>query len=146
VHKLVEATDISHDPVISILHEQLDIKKLSARWVPRLLTVNHKRNRITISKQCLEMFLRNPDEFLHRFTLLWMKHGSITSPETKEQSKQWTSPGEPTPKKVKTVKSAGKMITTVFWNARCIIHILYLSSKRLVAITMQPYWSVLTTF
>jgi len=32
-----------------------------------LLTVNHKRNRVTISKQCLEMFQRNPDEFLRRF-------------------------------------------------------------------------------
>ena len=31
VHELVEATGISHDTVISILHEQLGMKKLSAR-------------------------------------------------------------------------------------------------------------------
>ncbi|KAG5342899.1 AP1G1 protein, partial [Acromyrmex heyeri] len=32
-------------------------------------TLNHfkKRDRVTISKQCLEMFQRNPDEFLRRF-------------------------------------------------------------------------------
>ena len=53
--------------MISILHEQLGMKKLSARWVPRLLTVDHKRDRVTISKQCLEMFQRNPAEFLCRF-------------------------------------------------------------------------------
>jgi len=52
--------------VISILHEQLDMKKLSAKWMPRLLTVDHKRNRVTISKKYLEMFQRNP-EFLHQF-------------------------------------------------------------------------------
>ena len=34
VRELVEATDISHSIVISILHEQLGMKKLSARWVP----------------------------------------------------------------------------------------------------------------
>jgi len=34
VHELVEATGISHGTVISILHEQLGMKKLSARWVP----------------------------------------------------------------------------------------------------------------
>ncbi|XP_018307239.1 putative uncharacterized protein FLJ37770 [Mycetomoellerius zeteki] len=56
VRELVEATGISHGTVISILHEQLGMKKLSARWVPRLLTVDHKRDRVTISKQCLEMF------------------------------------------------------------------------------------------
>ncbi|EGI64473.1 hypothetical protein G5I_07085 [Acromyrmex echinatior] len=44
VRELVEATGISHSTVISILHEQLSMKKLSARWVPRLLTVDHKRD------------------------------------------------------------------------------------------------------
>ena len=44
VRELVEVTNISHGTVISILHEQLSMKKLSARWVPRLLTVDHKRD------------------------------------------------------------------------------------------------------
>ncbi|KAG5323773.1 SETMR methyltransferase, partial [Pseudoatta argentina] len=56
VRELIEATGISHGTVISILHEQLGMKKLSARWVPRLLTVDHKRNRVVVPKQCLEMF------------------------------------------------------------------------------------------
>ncbi|KAG5337044.1 SETMR methyltransferase, partial [Acromyrmex charruanus] len=67
-----------------ILHEQLGMKKLSARWVPRLLTVDHKRDRMTISKQCLEIFQRNPDEFLRRFITMdeiWIHY--FTS-ETKE--------------------------------------------------------------
>jgi len=51
VRELVETTDISHGTMISILHEQLDMKK--ARWVPRLLTVDHKRDCVIISKQCL---------------------------------------------------------------------------------------------
>ena len=63
---VVEATGISHGTVISILHEQLGMKKLSARWMLRLLIVDYKRDRV-ISKQCLEMFQRNPDEFLRRF-------------------------------------------------------------------------------
>ncbi|GFW24049.1 mariner transposase [Trichonephila clavipes] len=35
----------------------------------------------------------------------WVHH---FTPETKEQPKQWTDKGELTPKKVKTVSSAGK--------------------------------------
>ncbi|KAG5329647.1 SETMR methyltransferase, partial [Acromyrmex charruanus] len=102
VREVVEATGISHGTVISILHEQLDMKKLSARWVPRLLTVNHKRDCVTISKQCLEMFQRNPDEFLHRFVTVNETWIHYFTPETKEQSKQWTSPNELAPKKAKT--------------------------------------------
>jgi len=56
--------------MISILHEQLDMKKLSARWVPHLLNVDHKRDCVTISKQRLEIFQRNPDEFLRRFIIV----------------------------------------------------------------------------
>ncbi|XP_018395973.1 PREDICTED: uncharacterized protein LOC108774379 [Cyphomyrmex costatus] len=44
VRELVEATGISHNTVISILHEQLNMKKLLVKWVPRLLTVDHKRD------------------------------------------------------------------------------------------------------
>ena len=121
VREFVEATGISHGTVISILHEQLSMKKLSVRWVPRLFTVYNKRDRVTISKQYLEMFQRKPDEFLRRFITveIWIHY--FTS-ETKEQSKQWTSPSKPAPKKVKTVK-AGKVMATVFWDARSIIHI-----------------------
>jgi len=50
---------------------------------------------------------------------------------------------KPAPKKAKTVKSAGKVMATVFWDARDIIHIDYLlSSKRSMTITMQPYWII----
>jgi len=38
---------MSKDPVSHILHEILGMRKLSARWVPRLLTPDNKRNRET---------------------------------------------------------------------------------------------------
>ncbi|KAG5342896.1 SETMR methyltransferase, partial [Acromyrmex heyeri] len=80
VRELVKATGISHGTVISILYEH------GNRWVPRLLTVDHKRDRVTISKQCLEMFQRNPNEFLCRFITVdetWIHYFTL---ETKEQS------------------------------------------------------------
>jgi len=52
--------------------------------------------------------------------------------KTKEQSKQWILSGEPAPKKTKIVKSAGKVMATVFWDARGIIHIDYLPSKQTI--------------
>ena len=130
VGELVEVTGISHGTVISILHGQLGMKKLSARWMSRLLTVDHKRNRVTISnvwrcsnviQMILRRFITVNETWIHYFT-----------PETKEQSKQWTSPSEPAPKKAKTVKSAEKVMVTVFWDIRGIIHIDYLLSKQTI--------------
>ena len=42
--------------------------------------------------------------------------------KTKKQSKQWISPDESASKKAKTVKLAGKVMATIFWDARGIIH------------------------
>jgi len=78
--------------------------------VPCLLIVDHKRDPVTISKQCMEMFQHYPDEFLRQFITVetWILY--FTS-ETKEQSKQWTSPGESASKKAKTVSRSERRWT-----------------------------------
>jgi len=148
VREFVEATGISYGTVISILHEQLCMKKLSARWVPRLFTVDHKCDRVTISRfnvwRCFNVIQMNFCVNL----LLWTKHGSITSHRRNSQTNGLL--GKPVPKKAKTIKSAGKMMVTVFWDTRGIIHIDYDAtfrrSKRSMAIITQLYWTVSTTF
>ena len=99
--------------------------------MPRFLTIEHKCNRVTISIKCVALFKRNKDEFLHRFVTVdetWIHHNT---PETK-QCKQWILPGELAPKKAKVGLSANKVMATVFWNARGVIHIDYLPKGRTI--------------
>ena len=142
VREIAETVGISKDRVGHILHEILGMRKLSARWVPRLLTPDNKRTRETTSEQCLTLFKRNPKEFLRRFVTVdetWI-HWYI--PETKEQSKQCILPGECVPKKAKTVPSAGKVMATVFWDSQGVIYIDYLrKAKRSQGFTMPNYWA-----
>ncbi|KAH8272031.1 hypothetical protein KR018_007033, partial [Drosophila ironensis] len=70
------------------LHEYLDMKKLSPRWVPRLLTLDHKRNRVTTSNAYLAMFRRSPDEFFRCFVTMDETWIHTNMPETKKQSKK----------------------------------------------------------
>ena len=94
VREIAEIVGISDERVRNILHEHLNKKKLSARWVPRLLTIDQKRTRVTTSEAGLAMFKLNKKEFLRRFITVdetWIHH---YTPETKEQSKQWISTGE----------------------------------------------------
>ena len=70
--EIADIVDISTERIQNILHE-----KLVMRTVPRLLTVEQKRNRMTISEHCLHMFKRNPKEFLRRFVTVdetWIHH------------------------------------------------------------------------
>ena len=58
------------------------MRKLSARWVPRLLTVDQKRVRMNISNALLAQFRRNKSEFWRRLITVdetWIHH---YTPET----------------------------------------------------------------
>ncbi|QQP52895.1 Putative mariner transposase [Caligus rogercresseyi] len=115
VREIVEAIGISHGSVVSILKDHLAMKKLSARWVPRLLTIDHKRNRVTTSMECLALFNRNKDEFFRRFVT-----------------------------KAKVGLSANKVMATLFWDARGVIHIDYLQKGR--TMNGEYYTSLLDRF
>jgi hypothetical protein len=70
VREIAETIGISKERVGYILHEELDMKKLCARWVPRLLIADQKLTRMKISEQCLEHFNKNETDFVHRFITL----------------------------------------------------------------------------
>ena len=93
---------------------------------------NNKRNHVVDSEATLALFRRNPDKFLRRYITVdgtWIRH---YTPQTKEKPKQWIFEGERAAKKAKTVKSAGKVMATVFWNARGIIYIDYLEKRQTI--------------
>jgi [histone H3]-lysine36 N-dimethyltransferase SETMAR len=99
---------------------------------------------VTASEECRARIQRNPRDFFIRFVTVdetWIHH---YTPETKEQSKQWTARGESTPKKAKTVPSAGKVMATIFWDSQGVILIDYLQKGR--TITGQYYSDLLTRF
>ena len=50
------------------------------------------------------------ETWIHRYT-----------PESKQQSKQWTETGCSAPKKTRSVPSAGKVMVSVFWDAEGIL-------------------------
>ena len=54
------------------------------------------------------------------------------TPETKEQSKQWTEAGGSAPKKAKTVQQAGKVMASVFWDYKGILLIDYLQKGKTI--------------
>jgi histone-lysine N-methyltransferase SETMAR len=77
VREIAETIGILKERVGYILHEELDVKKLCAGWVPRLLTAHQKRTRIKISEQCLERFNKNKTYFVRRFITMdetWIHH------------------------------------------------------------------------
>ena len=94
---IAEQLGISHERDGSIIHEDLDMWKLSAKWVPKCLNADQKRQRCQSSEQVLEFFRRDPNDFLLRLVIMdeiWLYH---YNPETKQQSMECRHSGSPRP-------------------------------------------------
>ena len=66
---IAEQTGISRERVGSIIHD-LDMRQLSAKWVPKCLNADQKSQRCQSSEQLLEFFRRDPNDFLSRLVTM----------------------------------------------------------------------------
>jgi len=138
---IVEQLGISRERVGSIIYEDLDMRKLSAKWVPKCLNSDQKRQRCQSSEQLLEFFRRYPNDFLSRLVTMdetWLYH---YDPDTKQQSMEWRHSGSPRPKKFRVQKSAGKFLASCFGDQGGILLIDYLPKGQ--TINAEYYSSLL---
>jgi len=61
---IAEQLNISREWVGSIIHEDLDMRKLSTKWVPKCLNADQKRQRCQPSEQIWNFFWRDTNDFL----------------------------------------------------------------------------------
>jgi len=60
---IAEQLGISRERVGSIIHEDLDMRKLSVKWIPKCPNADQKCQ-CESSEQRLEFFWRDPNDFL----------------------------------------------------------------------------------
>jgi len=132
VKSIAEQQGISRERVGSIIHEDMDMRKLSAKWVPKCLNVDQKLQRCQSSEQVLEFFRRDPNDFLSRLVTMdetWLYH---YDPETKQQSMEWRHSGSTRPKKFQVQKSAGKFLASIFCDQDGILLINYVPNGQTI--------------
>jgi len=115
---IAERLGISRERVGSIIHEDLDMRKLSAKRVPKCLNADQKRQRCQSSEQLLEFFRRDLSDFLSRLVSMdetWLYH---YDPETKQQSMEWEHSGTPPPQKIPSAKIHWKSSRLDFLGSR----------------------------
>ena len=132
VRELAADTGLSDPQVIEILHQHLHLSKVSARWIPRILTSDQKSTRVQYAKLVLRTYDPDPASFLSCCVTgdeTWIHHHD---PESKQESKQWLPVGSPAPLKARTACSAGKIMLTVFWDAKGPLLLDFLPHKQTV--------------
>ncbi|XP_014486949.1 PREDICTED: histone-lysine N-methyltransferase SETMAR-like [Dinoponera quadriceps] len=114
VAEIASEVGISFGSAQAIITDDLGFGKVSATWVPRLLTENQKRYRLEVCKRLLTRYQAEGEAFLHRIVTCdetWVHH---YTPESKEASMEWRKKSESAFVKAKTQFLAGKVLATVF--------------------------------
>ena len=94
LREIAEELKIAEGSVFTLLHEHLSMRKLCSKWVPCLLTVNQKQQRVEDSECYLQLFQCNKKEFLHKYVTMdetWIYHFTLQS---NQLSAEWTAAGE----------------------------------------------------
>jgi len=74
---IAEQLGISRERIGSIIREDLDMRKLSAKWVTKWLNADQKRQRCQSSERIFEDFRSDPNYFLSRLVTMdetWLYH------------------------------------------------------------------------
>ena len=121
VQEISEGLNISHGSVLTILHDHLNMTKVSSRWVPKKLTDDQKACRVNISEECLRRYQEEGEEFLDSIVTEDESWFPLFSPESKRQSMQWKHKDSPPPTKCRALESQKKVLYAVFWDAKGII-------------------------
>ncbi|BFZ13051.1 hypothetical protein BsWGS_16090 [Bradybaena similaris] len=112
IRELSEEHSISFGSVQAILTEDLGMRRVSAKFVPKLLSADQKDNRVSAAADLIDC-VENNENFLK--TVITGDESWVYGydPETKVQSSQWKTANSPRPKKARMSRSNVKTLLIV---------------------------------
>ncbi len=95
---------------------QLGMKKVSTRWVPKLLTPIQRTNRVDCCQELLQESEESPTNFYDRIVTgdkTWVYY---YDPLSQQEAKVWKRSDEETPTRLRQARSVGKIMMVIFWD------------------------------
>ena len=134
--------DVSEGTVHTIIHEELKMWKICAKFVPRVLREDQKERRCPDSREMVDLINSDPAvlDDLEACDESWIY---CYDPETKRQSSQWKH-GSPRPKKARLSKSTHKLLMIPFFDSTGMIYMHWVPTGQTV--NKEYYVEVLREF
>ena len=121
INELEALTGVSWSSGQRILTEELYMKRVAAKFFPRLVSEDQRANRFDVCREMKDQLKTDP-VFLFKIIT-----GDETwcygyDPEKKQQPSQWKSASSPRPKKARQVKSNVKTVLICFFDIKELVH------------------------
>ena len=113
--------DVSVGTLHTVIHDELKMRKICAKFVPGVLREDQKERRCHDSREMVELINSDPAvlDALVTGDESWIY---CYDPETKRQSSQWKHTGSPRPKKARQSKSTYKLLMIPFCDSTGMIY------------------------
>ncbi|VVC34690.1 Transposase, type 1 [Cinara cedri] len=120
IRMAAEVVNADKETIRKILHDELNMKKVCAKLVPKNLTPDQKLFRQQICSDILERLEEEPELMENIITCVetWIFQYDV---ETKRQSMYWKTPASPRMKKARMLKSKFKATLIVFFDTNGIV-------------------------
>jgi len=131
IREVAEDVGIAFSTSQKILNEELQMRRVLVKYVPRLLTAEQKQERVSICTD-LHKQAQNDPNFMSLVITgdeSWVYGYDL---ETKQMSSQWKTASSPQPKKAQQVKSNVKTMLIVFFNIGGLVHHEYIARGQMV--------------
>ena len=100
--------EVSKTTIHEAVTEKLGYRKLCARWVPKILTDDHKTKRMGSALKFLTRYAQEGNEFLDYIVTEDKTWGFHHTPESKQQSLQWRHTHYPQNQKIQNFNFSEK--------------------------------------
>ena len=139
IEKISAQFDVSVVTVHTMIREELKMRKICAKFVPRVLREDQKERRCHDSREIVELINSDPAVLDALLTCdeRWIY---CYDPETKRQSSQWKHAGSPRPKKARKSKATHKL----FFDSNGMIYMHWVPTRQTV--NKEYYVEVLREF
>ncbi len=114
--------NISMGSAHAIMKNDLKLRRIAAKFVPRILTAEQMKERKDVSQKNLDLVEASPDllESVITGDETWL---SCFEPESKQSSSQWLPAGAPRPRKSRATRTVRKTMMTAFFDHKGLIHV-----------------------
>jgi histone-lysine N-methyltransferase SETMAR len=119
---LATAHGVSYGTMHNILHQELGLVKKSARWLPKLLSEDQKKERVRICAEFIAAVHHRSMAMMDNIVTMDETMVSYHTPQTKRQSKQWIKKGSPGPVKAKVAASCTKQMLVAFFDKKGLVY------------------------
>ena len=119
--ELEQEVGISHGSIHAILSDDLKMRCVSAKFVPRHMTTYRMECRMMVAGDLFEKSTQDPT-FLTKIVTGDDSWVFAYNPQTKMESSEWHTASSPRPKKLRLVKFKEKVMIIAFFDINGVVH------------------------